>query len=450
MRNSRLGHCFHRTRLASRWSYWPWRRSPFASWGWWTTVGGLRGRTQTGAAGDRGRDRPVGHSRVVGAIDLFGLHIELGVFAYVFSLVWLLAAINSFNLIDGVDGLASTLGVIMGATIGVISLVRQDYFPGLVSLCLAGSLLGFLPYNRYPASMYLGDAGSMLIGLVLGTISLKCSIKEATSVAAIPLICIWGVLLFDSAAAILRRKLTGRSLYAADRGHLHHRLLTRGLSPNRVCLMIGGLALLTALAAAISFRFEHDSYGAVMVVTVIAALAAFRVFGDTEARLLGRCLAVWTWSFFQPLRKGTSTEVHSMIHLQGDARFEHLWDEIKLTAAKMGMCRVRLNVHVPNLHQDIVCSWEEPSRRIDFADAWHFQRPVMIFGQPSGQLVVSGQPEDPGGSAAMREFLALTDRCLAELVEIVEGPAGSDWIRHSRSTESIAANRPATVVGSPS
>ena len=385
---------------------------------------GLRGRTKL-ALQIVAAVIALAGTQVPSSLDLFGWHMELGVFAYVFSLIWLLAAINSFNLIDGVDGLATTLGIVMGATIGGISIASHDSFAGLVSLCLAGSLLGFLPYNRSPASMYLGDAGSMLIGLVLGTISLKCSIKEATSVAAIPLICVWGVLLLDSAAAIIRRKLTGRSLYAADRGHLHHRLLTRGFSPNRVCLIVGGLAVLTGLSAVVSFRFGHDSYGAVMVMSVVAALAALRVFGDTEARLLARSLGTWCWSFFQPLRRGESSEVHSVIHLQGDARFEHLWDEIKLTAARMGMSRVRLHLHVPKLHQDIVCSWEEPRRKVDFSDVWHFQRPVFVFGQPAGQLVVTGQPEDPEMSSVVREFLSLTDRCLAELAEIVEGPHGA-------------------------
>ena len=111
----------------------------------------------------------------------------------------------------------------------------------VVAAVFVGSLLGFLPFNYPPAKMFLGDAGSMLIGLVVGSLAIGGTMKGPATVAMAAPLAIWALPIFDSVAAILRRKLSGRSIYATDRGHLHHRLMavfgknTRVLAVVAVC-----------------------------------------------------------------------------------------------------------------------------------------------------------------------------------------------------------------------
>ena len=162
-------------------------------------------------------------------ISVFGVPISFGDFAPIVTLVVLVGAINALNLIDGVDGLASTTGIILSLSIASVTHIlaaRPDGF--LISLILAGALCGFLIYNFPPARMFLGDSGSMLVGLVLGAVALKCSIKDYAAATLIMPTAIWAIPLFDVAMAVVRRKLTGRSIYETDRGHLHHCLERKG------------------------------------------------------------------------------------------------------------------------------------------------------------------------------------------------------------------------------
>lgn len=151
------------------------------------------------------------------SVQLFGVRIPLGILGSAFTVVWLLGAINSFNLIDGVDGLAGSVGVIFSISLGCMALMTDQYLDAIIAFSLAGALLGFLRYNFAPASIYLGDTGSMFIGLVLGTIALRCSMKQAATLAFAAPLAIWSIPMFDSMAAVLRRKLTGRSIYATGR-----------------------------------------------------------------------------------------------------------------------------------------------------------------------------------------------------------------------------------------
>ena len=163
---------------------------------------------------------------VIEKFAVFEQVIELGWFSIPFTIFWLLGAMNSLNLLDGIDGLATTIGIILCATISIMALIFGQQAVAVVGAVFTGSLLGFLRFNFPPAKIFLGDAGSMLIGLVVGTLAIGGSFKGPATVALAAPLAIWALPIFDSVAAIMRRKLTGRSIYATDRGHLHHRLLS--------------------------------------------------------------------------------------------------------------------------------------------------------------------------------------------------------------------------------
>jgi len=143
---------------------------------------------------------------------LFGYVLDFGWFAYPLTLFWLLGAINALNLLDGIDGLATMLGIILSCAIAVMSVITGNAGVAIIAMVFAASLLGFLRFNFPPASIFLGDAGSMLIGLVVGALAIRGSLKGPGTVLLAAPLAVWTLPVFDSAAAILRRNLPGKSI----------------------------------------------------------------------------------------------------------------------------------------------------------------------------------------------------------------------------------------------
>ncbi len=160
------------------------------------------------------------------------------------TLLWVLGLTNGVNFIDGVDGLAAGVGAIAAGSLCLIEIDKAPWAAcALAALC--GSCLGFLRYNFHPAKIFLGDAGALLLGFWLAAIALTAAAKTAAATTlALPLL-VLGVPVLDTVWAVFRRALAGQAPWVADRGHIHHRLLGRGLSPVRTVLIIYafGLAL---------------------------------------------------------------------------------------------------------------------------------------------------------------------------------------------------------------
>lgn len=154
------------------------------------------------------------------------------------TIVWLLACMNAFNLIDGLDGLAAGVGLIATLTCLAAAILHGDTGLVIAMAPLAGSLLAFLRYNFNPASIFLGDSGSLSIGFILGCCAVIWSQKSATILGmTAPLIAL-SIPLLDMVLAVARRALSGRPIMMGDRGHIHHRLLDLGLSTRRAVLLL--------------------------------------------------------------------------------------------------------------------------------------------------------------------------------------------------------------------
>lgn len=166
-------------------------------------------------------------------------------FGLVLTVVWILLITNAFNLIDGLDGLAAGSALFSTLVLFVMSLIAPNPFVTLLSIALAGATLGFLRFNFHPASIFLGDSGSLFIGFMLGALALVGSQKAPTIVAiAIPMISL-GFPILDVVLAVARRFLTGKPLFNGDKQHIHHKLLKRGLSQRDAVLVL--YAVTTAL-----------------------------------------------------------------------------------------------------------------------------------------------------------------------------------------------------------
>jgi UDP-GlcNAc:undecaprenyl-phosphate/decaprenyl-phosphate GlcNAc-1-phosphate transferase len=175
------------------------------------------------------------------------------VLGFLLTIVWVVGVSNAFNLIDGLDGLAAGASLFAALVVLGVALINGNPLVAVMTLALAGSLIGFLRYNFNPASIFLGDSGALFIGFLLAALSVTGSQKASTAVAvAIPLMA-FALPVIDTGFAIARRFVAGEPLFEGDREHIHHKLLERGWSQRRVafvlyaaCALFGMLALLFA------------------------------------------------------------------------------------------------------------------------------------------------------------------------------------------------------------
>lgn len=322
-------------------------------------------------------------------LSLFGLEFELGLFEVPFTLFWMLGAINAVNLLDGIDGLAASVGVILSGTVAALAIQTGHSTEAVVALALAGSLLGFLCFNFPPAKIFLGDAGSMLIGLVTGFLAIQASLKGPATVALAAPIAIFAIPIFDSGVAILRRKLTGRSIYHSDLGHLHHCLVRRGCSSVRTIWWIGLLCGFTAAGALVSVYFEDEWLAVTTAMAVVGALLATRVFGYTEFALLASRLTQAVRSLFVRVPRREDPAHQTTVRLQGMIHWEELWTELTGTAERLELSMMQLDVSVPILDEAFHASWHRNSGT-DSDSVWHVELPLQAFGRTAGRLRMSG------------------------------------------------------------
>ena len=167
--------------------------------------------------------------------------------SFALTALWIILITNAFNLIDGIDGLAAGASLFALLSILIFSIAQGNPQISLLSIILLGAVLGFLRYNFNPATIFLGDSGSLFLGFMAAALSLVGSQKGSTIVAiAIPLVS-FGLPLTEAGLSLLRRFLSGAPLLAGDRGHIHHRLLDRGLTQRQAAIILYGVCALFSL-----------------------------------------------------------------------------------------------------------------------------------------------------------------------------------------------------------
>ena len=155
---------------------------------------------------------------VINRISLFGVEVELGLLAIPVTVLWLTGAINALNLLDGMDGMATVIGLILSLAICALAIMTNHMAVAVAALVFSVRCSASCSFNLAPAKIYLGDAGSMLIGIVVGCLSMRASVKGAGTVLLAAPLAVMTIPILDSLAAILRRRLAGQSIYAPDRG----------------------------------------------------------------------------------------------------------------------------------------------------------------------------------------------------------------------------------------
>lgn len=193
------------------------------------------------------------------------------------TVVWVVGIANAFNLIDGVDGLATGSALFSSLVLLTISLIQGRVLVAVVALALTGALAGFLRYNFNPASIFLGDSGSLFVGFALAALSVQGMQKASTAVAvAIPILA-FGLPVVDTSVTIARRLLSGKPIFKGDREHIHHKLLARGWSQRRVVLVLYGVSAAFGLLAML---FVNSGNGLTAVILFVLGVALALALGN--------------------------------------------------------------------------------------------------------------------------------------------------------------------------
>jgi UDP-GlcNAc:undecaprenyl-phosphate GlcNAc-1-phosphate transferase len=203
---------------------------------------------------------------------IFGSHEFGTVMSLLFTVLWVVGITNAFNLIDGLDGLAAGSALFSTMAVFIVGLIAGDRTMAIITVGLTGAIFGFLRYNFIPATIFLGDSGSLFIGFMLSAISLAGSQKSPTLVAvAIPVVAC-GLPILDTTIAIFRRFLSGKPIFGADKEHIHHKLIGRGLTQRQAVILLYGIS---ALCAFMSLFLLYPGAGTAGIVLAVLGIGAW-------------------------------------------------------------------------------------------------------------------------------------------------------------------------------
>ena len=201
-----------------------------------------------------------------------GGYFYLDMLSIPFTIFWVISFTNVVNLIDGLDGLAAGVSAIASLTVILVSVQMGYFHVAILTAALAGAIIGFIRYNFNPATIFMGDTGSMFIGYMLAAISVYGAVKTAATIALIVPAIALGLPILDTAFAIMRRYVNGRPIFQPDKGHLHHRLLATGMSHKETVLFMYGITAVLCIGAVL--WAEMDGFYAALIIAVIMTAVA--------------------------------------------------------------------------------------------------------------------------------------------------------------------------------
>ena len=302
----------------------------------------------------------------VRVLDVAGMGAGVRIWGLPLTIFWLIACTNAFNLVDGLDGLAAGMGLVATLTLLAAALLHGNPALASVSVPLVGALLGFLCYNFNPATVFLGDSGAMLIGFLLGCFGAVWTQKgDALISITVPLLAL-SIPLLDVSLAILRRFLRNQPIFSADRGHIHHRLIDRGLTPRRAVLVLY-LVCATAAAFALLLTLPHAGrYFGLMSVAVCGVIwLGIRQLRYAEFGLASRLL------FGGELQRtlGGQIKLERLAEEMGQADDEEqCWRLVSAAAQDFGFDSLRLSLRGTMR--------EQPGLKADASECWSLRVPV--------------------------------------------------------------------------
>jgi UDP-GlcNAc:undecaprenyl-phosphate GlcNAc-1-phosphate transferase len=201
----------------------------------------------------------------------FGGYFYLDYLSIPFTVFWVVSFTNVVNLMDGLDGLAAGVSAIASVTIILVALQQGLYPVAVITAALAGATLGFVRYNFNPATIFMGDTGSLFLGYMLAAISIYGAVKSAATIALIVPAIALGLPIMDTAFAIARRYLNGKPIFQPDKGHIHHRLLAMGFSQRQAVIFMYLISAGLCLSAVLLTEME-GIYAVILLIVILVAI----------------------------------------------------------------------------------------------------------------------------------------------------------------------------------
>jgi len=261
------------------------------------------------------------------------------------TVLWIIVITNAFNLIDGMDGLASGAALFSTLAILVVSIAGSQQLPTIILLALAGAVVGFLRYNFNPASIYLGDSGSMLLGFLLSLVSIIGSQKSTVAFAiAVPIVAL-GLPVLDTTLSIARRFVRGRPIFSADNGHIHHLLMHRGFTTRNAVIMLYGICGLFGLFSLCFINPSGKTNGVILAILGFCVLFGIQKLRYSELSVLKGHLS----RGLQNQRKLLAAGVVVQHIIEGMQKSENLKDLVDSMGRGLEeLCFSRFEIVIPN------------------------------------------------------------------------------------------------------
>ena len=255
---------------------------------------------------------------------------------YPITLFWLLLTSNALNLIDGLDGLCAGMGLLSTLALFAAAVLHHNASLAYATLPLAGALLGFLLHNLNPATVFLGDSGALLVGFLLGCYGMIWTQKTSTMLSMLVPLLALSIPLLEVSLSVLRRFLRRQPIFSADREHIHHRLLDRGLSPRQAVGVLYLVATVGALFALVASSPIGGRYqGFVVLLFCLVAAMGIRQLRYREFDIPGHLL-------FRGMRQKLVVE-RMVSWLEKAASEEVWWDRLSGAAGALGLISIRIN-----------------------------------------------------------------------------------------------------------
>ena len=325
-------------------------------------------------------------------MSFFGVTLDLGVFGQVFVAILLLSTINAFNLLDGADGFAATIGMATSIGLAGLAFLNGHLQEATFATALAGALAGFLVFNFPPAKVFLGDSGSMLVGLMVGYLTIRVGAPAGKPVPIGIILSLLALPFFDVSAAIVRRHLTRQPLARGDRGHLHHCLRRSGYGPRRmvaVALVFSSIPLIGVYASSVAGEWQHAWAG---MATLGFLLIGTRSFGNNELTLLSSCIGHSRESG----PDGLAGHTQFQIGLRESEDCRELWTALTDFAGQHGLSRVTMHLNGSWIDNGQDVLWETVSPGHSRHN-WKAKLPVFAAGRRFGHIEISGSVHGSSG-----------------------------------------------------
>ncbi|MBO5275034.1 MAG: undecaprenyl/decaprenyl-phosphate alpha-N-acetylglucosaminyl 1-phosphate transferase [Clostridia bacterium] len=221
---------------------------------------------------------------VIEFITIFDQMIVFGKLAVPITVLWIVGLTNAINIIDGLDGLSCGVSAICSLSLLVVTLMRGDPVSALLTAILAGSCLGFLPFNSNPAKIFMGDTGALFLGYTLAVISINGLFKFHALLSFMIPICIFGLPIFDITFAFIRRIIHGKNPFKGDRGHLHHRLVDMGFNVKQAVHILYAICGILGISAVMFTDDKPARATAVIVIGIIVLVLNHSILANPATR----------------------------------------------------------------------------------------------------------------------------------------------------------------------